>query len=200
MDATDLNISDKDQQQQIDEPSPSTSKRSRKRRIDQPSPSASKQSRKQPINEISPNIPSQGPVDESGPSTSGKYWGPLFVIINPSTSSQDQQQPMEQDESANTSSNQVTGLSRRIRAFNRIKQRLKLFKIIRDNKWKAYSEYIALGLEKWSALARGEDISEFKYDPKVEDQLKQEYGDVSARVYIIGTELKKVYEKAWFEI
>ncbi|EGF75882.1 hypothetical protein BATDEDRAFT_93255 [Batrachochytrium dendrobatidis JAM81] len=211
MDATDLNISDKDQQQPIDQPSPSTSKQSRKRRI----------------NEIRPSTSSQAPgsTNEPNPSTSGKYWIPLFIIINPnipsqdpinepspstskrsrkrridqpstSTSSQDQQQPMKQGKSANTVTNQIAGLSERYqRTFNRINQRLVESEIIQNNKRKECREYDALRFEQWSALSMGEDISGSKYDPKVEKKLKEEYKKISRRVHDVKYELKQFMKR-----
>ncbi|KAJ8329154.1 hypothetical protein O5D80_003099 [Batrachochytrium dendrobatidis] len=201
MDATDLNISNQDPQQPIDQPSPSTSKRSRKRPISDSSPSgAPKRDRKQPI-------------DQPGPSTSGKYWGPLFVIINPSTSSQDpinesspstssqdQQQPMNQDESANTVSNQIAGLSEQYqRTYSLIKQRLKLSKKIQNNKWQEYRRYVDLEFEQQMTLAMGKEISGSRYDPNVQKQLKQEYRDASKRVHSVKKQLRQFMKRRGLE-
>ncbi|KAK5664500.1 hypothetical protein QVD99_008677 [Batrachochytrium dendrobatidis] len=198
-DKTSSSIPNQTQQQPIDQPSPSTSKRSRKRRIDQPSSDTPKRDRKQPI-------------DQPNPSTSGKYWIPLFVIINlnipsqdqqqpmnqpiPSTSSQDQQQPMEQDESANTSSNQVIVLSQKYqRTFKRMKKRLEAFKELRDKKWQQYRRYVDLEFKQQMTLAMGKEISGSKYDPNVQKQLKQEYKKLVKKVTNARYELKQFMKK-----
>ncbi|KAJ8329282.1 hypothetical protein O5D80_002498 [Batrachochytrium dendrobatidis] len=174
IDATDLNISNQDPQQPIDQSSPSTSSQGRKRPIgDSSSSGAPKRSRKRRI-------------DQPNPSTSDEYWKPLFDIINPNIPSQDQQQPMGESESANTVSNQIAGLSEQDqRTFNRIKQRLVESKKIAKEKRKEYRDYADLKFSQQLALARGEKISEPRYDPKVEKRLKQEY--VAARIKVTGT-------------
>ncbi|EGF77145.1 hypothetical protein BATDEDRAFT_92093 [Batrachochytrium dendrobatidis JAM81] len=188
MDATDLNISDKDQQQPIDQSSPSTSSQGRKRPIgDSSSSGAPKRSRKRRI-------------DQPNPSTSDEYWKPLFDIINPNIPSQDQQQPMEQVESANTSSNQVTGLSRKFqRTFDGLKQGLIASKELRDKKWQQYRRYVDLEFEQQMTLAMGKEISGSKYDPNVQKQLKQEYEKLRRKVYSTRQKLKNYMKKHGLE-
>ncbi|KAJ8329222.1 hypothetical protein O5D80_002569 [Batrachochytrium dendrobatidis] len=182
-DKTSSSIPNQTQQQPIDQPSPSTSKRSRKRRIDQPSSDTPKRDRKQPI-------------DQPNPSTSGKYWIPLFVIINLNIPSQDQQQPMEQDESANTVPNQVIVLSQKYqRTFKRMKKRLEAFKELRDKKWQQYRRYVDLEFEQQMTLAMGKEISGSKYDPNVQKQLKQEYKKLVKKVTNARYELKQFMKK-----
>ncbi|OAJ45244.1 hypothetical protein BDEG_28397 [Batrachochytrium dendrobatidis JEL423] len=172
IDATDLNIPNKDQQQPIDQPSPSTSKQSRKRPIGDSSPSgAPKRDRKQPIDESSS-----------------------------STSSQIQQQPMEQGEFANTVTNQVTRLSEKYqKTLDDLKQGLVVSKETRKEKWQAYHECIALGSEKWSALARGEEIFDSRYDPKLETQLEEEYIMARRKVYSARRKLKDFMKRRGLE-
>ncbi|KAJ8324265.1 hypothetical protein O5D80_007457 [Batrachochytrium dendrobatidis] len=172
IDATDLNIPNKDPQQPIDQPSPSTSSQGRKRPIgDSSSSGAPKRDRKQPIDQPSP-----------------------------STSSQIHQQPMGQGESANTVTNQVIVLNERDqRTFNRIKQGFVASKETRKEKWQAYHECVALGSEKWSALARGEEIFDSKYDPKLETQLEEEYIMARRKVYSARQKLKDFMKRRGLE-
>ncbi|KAK5667735.1 hypothetical protein QVD99_005843 [Batrachochytrium dendrobatidis] len=107
---------------------------------------------------------------------------------------------MNQSESANTVPNQIAGLSQKYqRTFDGIKKKFVASKKIVKEKWKAYNEYIAFGLEQWSALARGEEISKPKYSPDTEKKLEQEYRDASRRVYIIRQELKRFMIKHGLE-
>ncbi|KAK5670556.1 hypothetical protein QVD99_003235 [Batrachochytrium dendrobatidis] len=184
MDATDLNISNKDQQQPIDQPSPSTSKQSRKRRI----------------NEIRPSTSSQAPGSTNEPN-------PIQVLPNEVGNDElinpvqvDQQQPMEQVESANTSSNQVTGLSRKFqRTFDGLKQGLIASKELRDKKWQQYRRYVDLEFEQQMTLAMGKEISGSKYDPNVQKQLKQEYEKLRRKVYSTRQKLKNYMKKHGLE-
>ncbi|KAK5672603.1 hypothetical protein QVD99_000122 [Batrachochytrium dendrobatidis] len=90
---------------------------------------------------------------------------------------------MEQDESVNTVSNQVTGLNEKDqRTFNRIKKKLEASKIIRDEKWQEYRRYVDLEFEQQMTLAMGKEISGSRYDPEVQKKLKQEY--VAARIKV----------------
>ncbi|EGF78230.1 hypothetical protein BATDEDRAFT_90972 [Batrachochytrium dendrobatidis JAM81] len=202
---------DKYQQQPADQPSSSIPDQTQQHPIDATDLNISDQDPQQPIDQSSPSTSSQAPgsTNEPNPSTSDEYWKPLFDIINPnipsqdpinvavpSTSSQDQQQPMGQGKSANTVSNQVIVLSERYqRTFNRIKQRLELSEIIQKKKHKECREYAALKFEQWSALAMGEDISGSKYDPDTEKQLKEEYKKISRRVHDVKYELKRFMKR-----
>ncbi|KAJ8324261.1 hypothetical protein O5D80_007453 [Batrachochytrium dendrobatidis] len=194
----------------------------------EPSPSTSDEYWKPLFDIINPNIPSQDPIDEPSPSTSCKYWIPLFVIINPnipsqdpinepspstskrsrkrridqpipSTSRQDQQQPMEQDqhqpmeqgESGNTVPNQATVLNEQDqRTFNRIKKRLVASKKIAKEKREEYREYAIIGLEHKLVLAMGEEISEPRHNPNIEEKLRKEYIVEGKKVPSIRQELK----------
>ncbi|EGF76174.1 hypothetical protein BATDEDRAFT_92969 [Batrachochytrium dendrobatidis JAM81] len=199
MDVIDLLISRQNQQQQIDEVDPNASKQSQQQQsMDQPSPSTPKQSRKRPINEISPSISSQasGSTNEPSPSAPKRDRKQPIDEHGSSISRQDQQQPMGQGESANIVPNQIAGLSQKYQiTFNRIKQKLELSKIIRNKKLKEYCDYAALRFEQWSALERGEEISGSRYDPKVEDQLKQDYRKAGTRVCKLRDQLKKFMKR-----
>ncbi|EGF82913.1 hypothetical protein BATDEDRAFT_85650 [Batrachochytrium dendrobatidis JAM81] len=171
IDTVNSNIDNQDQQQPIDVAGSSTSKRGRKRPADIAGPNVSKRIRQQPID-----------------------------VAGPSTSRQDQQQPMDQGESANTVTDQVIGLSERYqRTFNRIKKRLLASKVVREKKHKEYRDYAALRFEQWSALARGEEISGSRYDPKVEKQLKQEYLTAGKKIYVVRQELKAFMKRRGLE-
>ncbi|KAK5665088.1 hypothetical protein QVD99_007945 [Batrachochytrium dendrobatidis] len=107
VDAVNSNIL-KDQQQSIDQPSPSTPKRGRKRPIDEHGPSASKQSRKQSTDEpglVFPDKYWQRLIDEVD-SDAFKDWKELFDIVDQSTSNQNKQQPMIQSNPSTSSQDQ----------------------------------------------------------------------------------------------
>ncbi|OAJ43819.1 hypothetical protein BDEG_27136 [Batrachochytrium dendrobatidis JEL423] len=162
------------------------------------SPSTSKRSRKRPINEIRPSIFSQvsGSTNEdssSAPKRDRKQ--PIDQPI-PSTSRQDQQQPMIHNESSNTSSNQATVLSQKYqRSFNRIKQRLVESKKIAKEKREKYCKHADLKFSQQLALAMGKEISEPRHNPDTEKKLKQEYEKASRRVYSIRHDLKVFMER-----
>ncbi|KAK5665064.1 hypothetical protein QVD99_008597 [Batrachochytrium dendrobatidis] len=196
-DIIDSSTSKRGQKRPIDELGPSTSKRGRKLITDEPIPDISSQTSGS-TSEPSPSTFSQasGPTNEPSPSTSDEYWKPLFDIINPNIPSQDQQQPMNEGESANTVTNQIAGLSRKFqRTFDGLKKRFVASKIIRDKKLEEYRKYMALKFEQWSALARGEEISESTYDPDAEKKLKHEYEQARKRVPDIRHKLKAFIRK-----
>ncbi|KAJ8330034.1 hypothetical protein O5D80_001612 [Batrachochytrium dendrobatidis] len=180
-------IPDQNQQHPTGQSGSSTSEEYWKRLSDIIDSSTSKRSRKRPINESSPSSSKrirQQPIDQPGPSTS----------------SQVHEQPMSQDESANTSSNQMTGLNERDqKVLDRIKERLAESKEIRRKKRQEYNDHTDLVLNQQLALARGEDISESKYDPKDEIRLKQECRKASIRVHGITQELKRFMTKHGLE-
>ncbi|KAJ8330260.1 hypothetical protein O5D80_001824 [Batrachochytrium dendrobatidis] len=169
-------------QQPIDRSGPSTSRQDQRQPIDVVGPSTSKRSRRQPIDQPSPITFSQ---------VSGSTHEP-----NPSIFNQGQQQQTDGNDSANTSSNQVTELSRRDQiTLDRIKQRLVAFKKVRKENHKKHHEYIALGINQKLALAMGEEISESRHNPNTEDQLKQEYEKASRKVYNVRQRLKDFMAK-----
>ncbi|OAJ43365.1 hypothetical protein BDEG_26732 [Batrachochytrium dendrobatidis JEL423] len=154
-----------------------------------------------------------GPTNEPNPDTSGEYQQePMsssissrirqqpIDVASPSTSSQNQQQPMIHNESLNTVPNRVTGLSRKYQIIlNGMKQRLVESKIVQMKKLKEYHKYAALGLEQWSALKRGKEISEPRHNPDTEIRLKQECRKLSMRVYGMRRDLKKFMAKHGLE-
>ncbi|KAJ8322486.1 hypothetical protein O5D80_000078 [Batrachochytrium dendrobatidis] len=165
--------------------------------------------RQQLVDLIISNKYKQEPVDEFNPGTSDEYQQePMDLSISsriqqqpidqlsPSTSSQNQQQPMIHNESSNTVTNQIAGLSGRYQiTFDRIKQKLAVSKKIRKEKHKEYCDYADLGLEQQSALAIGKEISESTYDPDTEKKLKQEYEKAGAKISIIRQQLKRFMKR-----
>ncbi|OAJ44878.1 hypothetical protein BDEG_28062 [Batrachochytrium dendrobatidis JEL423] len=178
----------------MDEVDPNASKQSQQQQpTDIAGPSTSKRSRKRPINEISPSIFSQasGSTNEPSPSAPKQSRKQPIDQPIPSTSSQDQQHSMGQGESSNTASNRVIILSQKYQeTLDGLKQGLVASKKIQKKKRQEYNDHTDLGLEQWSALAMGEDISGSTYNPKVEKILKQEYEKASKRVYNFRQRLK----------
>ncbi|KAJ8331800.1 hypothetical protein O5D80_000687 [Batrachochytrium dendrobatidis] len=202
MDIINSSTSNQDQQQSIDVVDPSTSKLAQERPIDELGPSISEQDWKTIIDNPDPGIPEDWKdlIDTVNSNIDNQDQQQPIDVAGPSTSRQDQQQPMDQDESANTVSNQIAGLSERYqRTFNRIKKRLLASKVVREKKHKEYRDYAALRFEQWSALARGEEISGSRYDPKVEKQLKQEYLTAGKKIYVVRQELKAFMKRRGLE-
>ncbi|KAJ8324315.1 hypothetical protein O5D80_006579 [Batrachochytrium dendrobatidis] len=157
VDAIGLSISNENWQEIIDAANPTTFNQNQQQSMDVVDPNVSKRGQKRSIDETSSDISSQASdsTNEPSPSTSDEYWKPLFDIINPnilsqdpidqsspSTSSQDQQQPMKQGKSANTVSNKIAGLSEKDQiTFDGINQRLVESKIIQKKKHKEYWDY-----------------------------------------------------------
>ncbi|KAJ8328606.1 hypothetical protein O5D80_003187 [Batrachochytrium dendrobatidis] len=105
---------------------------------------------------------------------------------------QDQQQSMDEDESDNAGPNQVAVLSEKYqRTFDRMKKILAAYKKIAKKTHKDYNNYEFLGSEHQLALARGEDISESKYDPDTEIRLRQEYRKAGKRMNDAKLRLKR---------
>ncbi|OAJ37375.1 hypothetical protein BDEG_21406 [Batrachochytrium dendrobatidis JEL423] len=193
-----------------DKPSPGTSNEYQQEPMDL---SISNRYRQQLVDLTISNKYKQEPVDESNSDTSDEYQQePMDLSISsriqqqpidqlsPSTSSQNQQQPVNHDESSNTVTNQIAGLSRKYQiTFDRIKQKLAVSKKIRKEKHKEYSRYADLGLEQQTALAIGKEISESKYDPDTEKKLKQEYEKAGAKISIIRQQLKRFMKRHGLE-
>ncbi|EGF76410.1 hypothetical protein BATDEDRAFT_28548 [Batrachochytrium dendrobatidis JAM81] len=98
---------------------------------------------------------------------------------------------MIHNESTNTVTNQIARLSQKYQiTLGRMKKRLAASKELRKKKIKEHSDYAALKFKQWSALERGEEVSELGYNPKTEIRLKQEYEKVRKRVYSIRRDLK----------
>ncbi|EGF81376.1 hypothetical protein BATDEDRAFT_87789 [Batrachochytrium dendrobatidis JAM81] len=114
----------------------------------------------------------------------------------PSTSRQDQQQPMEQGESGNAVTNQVAVLSQKYqRTFDRMKKRLVESKKIAKEKREEYCKHADLKFSQQLALAMGKEISDSTYDPDTEKKLEQEYVAARKRVYSVRYKLKKFMER-----
>ncbi|KAJ8325385.1 hypothetical protein O5D80_006321 [Batrachochytrium dendrobatidis] len=187
-----------DQQKPIDVVDPSTSRRGRKRPIDELGPSTSKKVWKNIINKPDPGIPEDWRelIDEVNSNIDNQDQQQPTDQPSPNTSSQNQQQPIDEDESANTVTNQIAVLRQRYqKTLDRLRKRLASSKEIQDKKHKEYYDYESLGWEHRSALEMGKDVSESTYDPKVEKKLKQEYREVSTRVYSIRQQLKKFMKR-----
>ncbi|EGF76302.1 hypothetical protein BATDEDRAFT_92883 [Batrachochytrium dendrobatidis JAM81] len=138
----------------------------------------------------------QQPADQPSPSTFNQDQQHLMDATGLNISDQDQQQSMGQGESANTVSNQIAGLCEKYQeTFDRIKQKFVESKEIRKKKLKEYCDYEALRFEQWSALERGKEISGSRYDPKVEDQLKQEYATAGKKVWELRYQLKRFMKR-----
>ncbi|KAK5669100.1 hypothetical protein QVD99_004862 [Batrachochytrium dendrobatidis] len=121
-------------------------------------------------------------------------------IINSSTSNQDQQQPMNEADSASTSSSRMIILNEKYQiTFDRLRKRLELSKEIRNKKRQEYHKFMTFGYRKWSALAMGKEIHGSKYNPEDEIRLKQEYVAVRNRVASVRKELKKFTERHGLE-
>ncbi|KAK5670191.1 hypothetical protein QVD99_003338 [Batrachochytrium dendrobatidis] len=223
------NISKQSRKQSTDQPGPSASKQSRKQSTDQPGPGITDKDWQRLIDEVNSdafedwkelfdiaglNTPSQvsDSIDQSSPSTFDKYQQQPADQPSPSTFNQDQQhlmdatglnisdQDQQQSESANTSSNQVTGLSKKDRiTFDGLKQRLVESKELRNKKHKKYCDYEAIGLKQQLALERGEEISGLEYDPKIQKISKQEYEKSCIKVYNFRQQLKKFMKKHGLE-
>ncbi|KAJ8328697.1 hypothetical protein O5D80_002681 [Batrachochytrium dendrobatidis] len=193
MDAINSSILDENWQNIFDPIDPITSIQDQQQSIDVVDPSTSKRSRKRPINEIRPSTFSQasGSTNEPSPSAPKQSRKQPMNQPIPSTSRQDQQQPMIHDESVNTVTNQVTGLSQKFqRTFNRIKQMLVEFKEIQKKKLQEYRRYANLKFSQQLALAMGKEISGPRYDPDTEKQLKQEYEQATKKLNGIRQRLK----------
>ncbi|OAJ43389.1 hypothetical protein BDEG_26754 [Batrachochytrium dendrobatidis JEL423] len=88
MDIINSNTSNEDQQQPMDQPSPSTPKRSRKRPIDEHGSSISKYDQKQPMDQAGPSASKQSrkqSIDKPGLGIPDKDWQRLIDEINSDT-------------------------------------------------------------------------------------------------------------------
>ncbi|KAJ8327520.1 hypothetical protein O5D80_004900 [Batrachochytrium dendrobatidis] len=152
-----------------------------------------------PANEPNPNISDQTqqhPVDAIGLSISNEDWQEIIDAASSTTSNQDQQQPMIHNESTNTVTNQIARLSQKYQiTLDGMKKRLVESKVIRDKKRKEYYGSMALGFKQWSALERGEEVSELGYDPDTEIRLKHEYEKAGAKIRSIRQDLKRFMKK-----
>ncbi|OAJ45452.1 hypothetical protein BDEG_28592 [Batrachochytrium dendrobatidis JEL423] len=171
--------------------------------IDQVGPNTSDQDQQQPADQPSSSIPDQTqqhPIDATDLNISNQDQQQSIDQPSPSTPKRGRKQPMGQGESGNTVPNQVTGLNERDqRTFDRMKKRLVASKIVQKKKHKKYCDYEAIGLEQQLALERGEEISGSTYDPKVENQLKQEYVAASRKVPSIRQRLKRFMKRRGLE-
>ncbi|KAK5668147.1 hypothetical protein QVD99_005186 [Batrachochytrium dendrobatidis] len=196
IDAVISKVYNQDQQQPIDELGPSTSKQDWKAMIDKPDPGIPKNWRDliDQVNSINSNQDQQLPMDQPGPSTSKRGRKRLIDRVSPSTSSQAQQQPIDQDRSANTVTNQVAGLNGRYReTFNRIEKKLAAFTVIKKKKLKAYRRYVNSEFKQQPATSQ--KISELQYILEAKSRLKQEYITARNKVNDIRQQLKRFMKR-----
>ncbi|EGF78416.1 hypothetical protein BATDEDRAFT_90629 [Batrachochytrium dendrobatidis JAM81] len=202
-----------DQQDPIDIVDPSTSRRGRKRPIDELGPSISEQDWKLIIDQPDPGIPEdwrdlidavnsnilkdqQQSMSQPSPSTLKRSRKRPIDQPSSRTPKRGKQQLMGQGRSANTSSNQAIVLSKEDQeTLDDIKKILVVSKKIQKKKWQAYHENTALAFSKQLALTMGQRISESRYNPEVEKQLKQEYKKAGTRVCNLRQRLKRFMRK-----
>ncbi|KAJ8329340.1 hypothetical protein O5D80_002473 [Batrachochytrium dendrobatidis] len=176
-------------QQPIDVAGPSTSKRGRKQQsMDQSGPSTSKRGRK------------QQPTDVASSSSSKRVRKRPMGEPSPSTSDQNQQQPIDKDESVNPVPNQMTRLSEKDQMdFDHMRIVFKLSRKIAKEKRREYYEYSDLELEHQLALEMGKELPDSKYDPDAKKKAREDYKKASRKVYNFRRELKKLMKKYGLE-
>ncbi|EGF76786.1 hypothetical protein BATDEDRAFT_92407 [Batrachochytrium dendrobatidis JAM81] len=194
MSELDLSISNQDQQQSIDESGAGISEEHWQDIVSIINPGISSQDQQHPIGESDPSTSGQtqeSSTDKFDPEASEEYWQDIMDIIDSSTSGQDQHS-MDQSSSSNTVSNQGIILDKMsIEILDEYKKEMIILEKAKKKAHQACLKYESLRLRQELMLAKGEEISESRHDPKVESQLKKEYNESKINIGYLKRKIKR---------